>query len=66
MEQSDLPFIIGTGPGRTGTASLCTALNQLGYKTFHMKELVLGKAESTTWFDLAEAERAGKKKRRGS
>lgn len=32
--------IIGAGLGRTGTLSLYTALNQLGYKTHHMKEVI--------------------------
>lgn len=34
--------VIGAGPGRTGTDSLWTALNQLGSgPTYHMKEAVL-------------------------
>ena len=33
--------VIGVGYGRTGTDSLRIALNMLGYKTFHTKELLL-------------------------
>jgi len=32
--------VIGAGFGRTGTQSLYTALNQLGYRAFHMREVV--------------------------
>lgn len=32
--------VIGSGYGRTGTFSLKTALDELGYKTYHMKEIV--------------------------
>lgn len=32
--------VIGAGLGRTGTASLKVALGKLGYKTYHMKELL--------------------------
>ena len=32
--------VIGAGFGRTGTMSLYTALNQLGFKTHHMKEVI--------------------------
>ena len=32
--------VIGAGMGRTGTASLRTALNELGFKTYHMCELL--------------------------
>ncbi len=32
--------VIGAGMGRTGTDSLRTALNELGYKTYHMCELL--------------------------
>lgn len=34
--------VIGAGFGRTGTLSLKTALNMLGYKTHHMIEVGLG------------------------
>ena len=33
-------FIIGAGFGRTGTSSLQLALNQLGWRSFHMREAV--------------------------
>lgn len=32
--------VIGAGFGRTGTFALCTALNQLGFRAFHMYEVV--------------------------
>jgi hypothetical protein len=35
--------IIGAGFGRTGTLSLCTALNQLGFPCYHMLEVVENK-----------------------
>ncbi len=34
--------VIGAGFGRTGTLSLWTALNRLGYKTHHMIEVGMG------------------------
>ena len=36
--------IIGVGFGRTGTESLYTALNQLGYPCYHMFEVLRNKA----------------------
>lgn len=54
MVNRELPFVIGAGMGRTGTLSLYTALNQLGYKTFHMKEIFRNGA-GADFFDLAEA-----------
>eukprot|EP01084_Bolivina_argentea_P025073 46655_1 len=33
-------FIVGSGFGRTGTSTLQLALAKLGYKTFHMRELL--------------------------
>lgn len=35
------PMVFGVSPGRSGTDSLKTALNVLGYSTLHMKELLL-------------------------
>jgi hypothetical protein len=35
--------VIGAGFGRTGTSSLCTALNQLGFPCYHMFELLHNK-----------------------
>jgi hypothetical protein len=32
--------VIGSGFGRTGTDTLREALNELGYKTYHMKEII--------------------------
>ncbi|KAL3786818.1 hypothetical protein HJC23_008092 [Cyclotella cryptica] len=34
--------IIGTGTGRTGSTTLQNALNILGYKTYHMKDILTG------------------------
>src|SRR5258708_6469763 len=39
--------IIGAGFGRTGTLSLCTALNQLGYPCYHMLEVLQNKANKS-------------------
>jgi len=50
--------IIGAGFGRTGTASLQTALNQLGYPCYHMFEVMFNKANKTHlrfWLDVARA-----------
>ena len=58
MAKGSLPFVIGTGLGRTGTLSLYTALNQLGYKSFHMAEILLKGVTTQSWFDLAEAKMA--------
>ena len=32
--------VIGTGFGRTGTLSACTALNQPGFPCYHMFEVI--------------------------
>lgn len=50
-----LPFVIGAGLGRTGTLSLKTALDALGYKTFHMHAILSGDAGIEPWFDAARA-----------
>jgi len=52
------PFVIGAGLGRTGTTSLHKALDDLGYKTLHMRD-VLGKIANNphVWFDWAKAKR---------
>jgi len=42
--------VIGAGLGRTSTLSLYTALNSLGYKTHHMKE-VFANSQSQLWAD---------------
>ncbi len=39
--------LIGTGFGRTGTLSTCTALNQLGFPCYHMFEVLENKANKT-------------------
>ncbi|KAL7482044.1 hypothetical protein ACHAW6_007729 [Cyclotella cf. meneghiniana] len=48
--------VIGTGYGRTGTDSLREALNELGYTTYHMKEIIERKLLSDihVWTALAE------------
>lgn len=58
-DELQLPFIVGAGVARTGTSSLRIALNQLGYKTFHMRDIIGQKVDATPWFDLALAERNG-------
>jgi len=55
MVNGNLPFVIGAGMGRTGSLSLYTALNQLGYKSFHMKEIMQGSVDINSWADVAEA-----------
>jgi hypothetical protein len=39
--------VIGAGFGRTGTMSLYTALNELGLPCYHMKEVMLNKANKS-------------------
>lgn len=48
--------IIGTGYGRTGTDTLRMALTTLGYKTYHMKEIILGsrRQDVIDWKTLIE------------
>ena len=46
--------VIGAGLGRTGTASLQTALQQLGYKTYHMIEALQNPAHLTMWANVAK------------
>ncbi|MGH8126745.1 MAG: sulfotransferase family protein [Gammaproteobacteria bacterium] len=51
--------VIGAGFGRTGTLSVCTALNQLGFPCYHMHE-VLGNKENKShlgfWRSVASSE----------
>ena len=50
--------IIGAGFGRTGTASLYTALNQLGFPCYHMFEVMQNKQNKTHldfWLRVARA-----------
>lgn len=50
--------IIGSGFGRTGTASLCMALNQLGFPCYHMHEVMGNKANKSHldfWHKVANA-----------
>ena len=42
--------VIGAGYGRTGTDSLKVALNELGYKTYHMYECSLH-GDHQKWID---------------
>lgn len=51
--------IIGAGFGRTGTASVCTALNQLGFPCYHMFEVLENKENKSHldfWRKVANAE----------
>jgi hypothetical protein len=50
--------IVGVGFGRTGTASLYTALAQLGYPCYHMFEVIQNKANKTHldfWLKVANS-----------
>ena len=50
--------VVGVGFGRTGTASLYTALNQLGYPCYHMFEVLHNKANSSHldfWLSVARS-----------
>lgn len=49
--------IIGAGYGRTGTDSLRTALNMLGYKTHHMKSFWEDPSLDPNWFTEAYNDR---------
>lgn len=48
--------VIGSGYGRTGTDTLREALNELGYKTYHMHEIIHGRLLSDVrdWTALME------------
>jgi hypothetical protein len=48
--------IIGTGYGRTGTDTLRMALTKLGYKTYHMSEIMEGalRQDVVDWTTLIE------------
>ena len=51
--------IIGVGFGRTGTTSLYTALNELGFPCYHMFEVIRNKQNKTHldfWLDVANSE----------
>ncbi|HSC47762.1 MAG TPA: sulfotransferase, partial [Gammaproteobacteria bacterium] len=51
--------VIGTGFGRTGTMSVCTALNQLGFPCYHMFEVIENKQNKTHldfWREVANSE----------
>lgn len=50
--------IVGAGFGRTGTMSLYTALNQLGYPCYHMREVIqnpVNKSHLDFWRKVANA-----------
>ncbi|EJD38233.1 hypothetical protein AURDEDRAFT_116577 [Auricularia subglabra TFB-10046 SS5] len=52
--------VIGVGLGRTGTGSTMMALNKLGYKTFHMKEVRTNlKHFSIKWPEIYKKVEAG-------
>jgi len=51
--------VIGAGFGRTGTLSVCTALNQLGFPCYHMFEVLENKenkAHLDFWRNVAKSE----------
>ena len=51
--------IIGAGYGRTGTASMCEALNQLGFPCYHMHEVVMNDANKSHldfWLQVANGQ----------
>ncbi|KAL7462041.1 hypothetical protein ACHAXS_002439 [Conticribra weissflogii] len=48
--------VIGSGYGRTGTDTLREALNELGYKTYHMREIFQGQLISDVHLWHAQAE----------
>jgi len=54
-QATKLPFVIGAGLGRTGTLSLHTALNDIGYKTLHIKDTF---GSSDLWVEFAKAKRS--------
>lgn len=58
---AELPFVIGCGFGRTGTASLRTALQTLtGKPVYHMKAVMAGGPQhSEAWLRAAETRAAG-------
>jgi hypothetical protein len=45
--------IIGAGFGRTGTMSVYTALNALGFPCYHMKEVFASKGHPAFWYRVA-------------
>jgi hypothetical protein len=50
--------IIGAGFGRTGTASLCAALNRLGFPCYHRFEVIQNKQNKSRlgfWLDVANS-----------
>lgn len=51
--------VIGTGTGRTGSTTLHEALNLLGYKTYHLKEIMVGNVNGSEhldfWFEAYES-----------
>jgi len=53
--------VIGAGFGRTGTLSLKTALNLLGFRAYHMDQLVanLGRRDFDMWISLGEGDSTG-------
>ncbi len=51
--------IIGAGYGRTGTLSTFTALNELGFKSYHMMEVIMNKANKghlDFWYEVANSQ----------
>jgi hypothetical protein len=46
--------VIGAGFGRTGTTSLKVALNILGFKCYHMQEIIKNPTHSQLWIEAYE------------
>ncbi|KAG2486299.1 hypothetical protein HYH03_015004 [Edaphochlamys debaryana] len=52
--------VIGAGFGRTGTLSLCTALDKLGYKTHHMVRVTGIPEQVSGWLQASRDRDAGR------
>lgn len=50
--------VIGAGFGRTGTSSLREALNLLGYRTYHMNEVIKNDAHLEEWLAVLKEEKS--------
>ncbi|CAK9017286.1 unnamed protein product [Durusdinium trenchii] len=46
--------VIVAGLGRTGTMSMLTALQRLGYKPYHLKSVMLNRSHASAWRAVAE------------
>jgi len=48
--------VIVAGLGRTGTMSMLTALQTLGYKPYHLKNVMLNASHASAWRQVAEGQ----------